>query len=91
MSYHALTARVAIVFTRYLLIAIEQRRSEDERTLEEFFFFFADELPDVIFGESFQIIITAMLESVCGIFQPTEERDDTVHRDVCWQSLEIYP
>ena len=61
LSYDALTAHVAIVFTRYLMIAMEQRRCEDE-------------LADITFGESFRIIITAMIESVCAIFQPTEEQ-----------------
>ena len=56
------------------MIAVEQRRCEDERTLGEIFFFFTDELADITFGESFQIIITAMIESVCAIFQPTEEQ-----------------
>ena len=74
LSYDALTAHVAIVFTRYLMIAMEQRRSEDDRTLGEIFFFFTDELTDITFGESFQIIITAMIDSVCAIFQPTEEQ-----------------
>ena len=40
----------------------------------EIFYFFTDELKDITFGESFQIIITAMIESVCAIFQPTEEQ-----------------
>lgn len=74
LSYDALTAHVAIVFTRYLMIAMEQRRCEDDRTLGEIFFFFTDELADITFGESFQIIITAMIDSVCAIFQPTEEQ-----------------
>ena len=74
LSYDALTAHVAIVFTRYLMIAMEQRRSEDDRTLGEIFYFFTDELADITFGESFQIIITAMIDSVCAIFQPTEEQ-----------------
>ena len=56
------------------MTTLEQRRCEDERTLGEIFFFFTDELADITFGESFQIIITAMLESVCTIFQPTEEQ-----------------
>ena len=74
LSYDALTAHVAIVFTRYLMIAMEQRRSEDDRTLGELFFFFTDELKDITSGESFRIIITAMIDSVCAIFQPTEEQ-----------------
>lgn len=74
LSYDALTAHVAIVFTRYLMIAMEQRSNEDNRTLGEIFFFFTDELADITFGESFQIILTAMIDSVCAIFQPTEEQ-----------------
>ena len=56
------------------MIAMEQRRNEDDRTLGEIFYFFTDELKDITFGESFHIIITAMIESVCAIFQPTEEQ-----------------
>ena len=56
------------------MIAMEQRLCEDERTLGEIFFFFTDELADITFGESFQIIMTALIESVCAIFQPTEEQ-----------------
>ena len=74
LSYDALTAHVAIVFTRYLMIAMEQRRTEDNRTLGEIFFFFTDELADITFGESFQIILTAMMDSICAIFQPAEEQ-----------------
>ena len=56
------------------MIAMEQRRNEDNRTLGEIFFFFTEELADITFGESFQIIIMAMIDSVCAIFQPTEEQ-----------------
>ena len=74
LTYDALTAHVAIVFTRYLMIAMEQRCNEDNRTLGEIFYFFTDELKDITFGESFQIIIIAMIDSVCAIFRPTEEQ-----------------
>ena len=56
------------------MIAMEQWRREDDRTLGEIFFFFTDELADITFGESFQIIMTALIECVCAIFQPTEEQ-----------------
>ena len=51
LSYDALTAHVAIVFTRYLMIAMEQRRGEDDRTLGEIFYLFTDELADITFGK----------------------------------------
>ena len=56
------------------MIAMEQRRNEDDRTFGEIFYFFTDELADITFGESFRIIITAMIDSVCAIFRPTEEQ-----------------
>ena len=56
------------------MIAVEQRRNEDDRTLGELFFYFTDELADITFGESFQIIIKAMADCVYAIFQPTEEQ-----------------
>ena len=62
------------VLARYLMISMEQRRSKDDRTLGEIFYFFTDELADITFGEFFHIIITAMIESISAIFQPTEEQ-----------------
>ena len=53
---------------------MEQRRCKDDRTLGEIFCFFTDELADITFNESLQIIITAMIDSVRAIFQPTEEQ-----------------
>lgn len=74
LSYDALTAHVAIVFTRYLMMAYEQRCNEDNRTLGEIFFFLSDELADITFGESFQIILNVMLDSIYAVFRPTEEQ-----------------
>lgn len=74
LTYDAQTAHIAIVFIRYLMIEMEQRRCTVDRTLGEFFFFFMDELADITFGESFQIINTIMSENVCAILQPTEEQ-----------------
>ncbi len=56
------------------MIALEQRSSEDWRSLGEIFFFFTDELADITFSESLQILLTAMIDSICAIFQPTEEQ-----------------
>ncbi len=62
LSYDALTAHVAIVFARYMMLALEQRKDEDHRTLGEIFFFLTDELADITFGESLQIILKAMIK-----------------------------
>ena len=74
LSYDALTAHVAIVLARYTMIAIEKRRNEDDRTFGGMFYLFVDELADITFSESFQIILEAMLESIRACFQITEEQ-----------------
>lgn len=77
LSYDALTAHVAIVFARYMMIALEQRKNQDKRTLGELFCYFIDEMADITFAESLQIILKAMFESMYAIFQITEEQLDS--------------
>lgn len=74
LSYDALTAHVAVVFARYLMIALEQRKSEDNRTLGEIFFFLSNELEDISFRHSMQILMEAMLASIGEIFNVTDEQ-----------------
>lgn len=74
LSYDALTAHVAIVFARYMMIALEQRKNQDERTLGELFFYFIDELADITFVESYQILLKCMFESIYTVFQVTNEQ-----------------
>ena len=76
LSYDALTAHVAVVFARYMMLALELRKDEDHRTLGEIFFFLTDELADITFGESFQIILRAMFEGIYTVFQVTEAQID---------------
>ena len=77
LSYDALTAHVAIVFVRYMMIALEQRKDEDFRSLGEIFFYFTDELADITFAESLQLLLKAMFECIYAIFQVTKEQMDT--------------
>ena len=74
LSYDALTAHVAIVFARYMMIALEKKKNQDERTLGELFFYFIDELADITFVESYQILLKCMFESIYTVFQVTNEQ-----------------
>ena len=85
LSYDALTAHVALVFTRYMLMSVAKRNDEDERTLGELFFYFVDEVADITFNQSFSILMAAMLESIRAIFQATDDQilkfmDDFISR-----------
>lgn len=74
LSYDALTAHVAIVFTRYMLLAMEQRKNEDYRTLGELFFYLVDEMEDITFIRSIGILMTAMILSLQSLLRLTEDQ-----------------
>ena len=74
LSYDALTAHVAIVFTRYMLLSVEKRLNEDDRTVGELFFLMADELQDITFNQSMAIIVQAFLDSVQELLQLPDEQ-----------------
>ena len=74
LSYDALTAHVAIVFTRYMLLAMEQRQNEDQRTLGELFFFLVDEMADITFSRALGILMDALMASLQEILKLSEEQ-----------------
>ena len=74
LSYDALTAHVAIVFTRYMLLTAEQRQNEDQRTLGELFFFLVDEMADITFCRSLSILMDALMASLQEILKFSNEQ-----------------
>ena len=74
LSYDALTAHVSIVFTRYMMLSVAQRRNEDDKTICELFFCLADELDDITFSQSMRIIIDALMDTVMEYFHITEQQ-----------------
>ena len=74
LSYDALTAHVAIVFARYMLLAMEQRQNEDQRTLGELFFFLIDEMTDISFSRSLSILMDALMASLQKILKLSDEQ-----------------
>lgn len=74
LSYDALTAHVAIVFTRYMLLAMEQRQNEDQRTLGELFFFLVDEMADITFCRSLGILMDALMASLQEILKLSDDQ-----------------
>ena len=64
LSYDAMTAHVSIVMTRYMLLTVEKRTNEDDRSVGELFFFITDELADITFNSALVLIVDALLTSV---------------------------
>lgn len=74
LSYDALTAHTAIVFTRYMLFALEQRGNEDLRTLGEIFYYLVNEIADTTFAHTMQILMQAMVASMQEFLKLTEDQ-----------------
>ena len=74
LSYDALTAHTAIVFVRYMILALDQRQNTDQRTLGEIFFFLVDEMTDITFAKSMILIVEAMLASLQSLFKLSDSQ-----------------
>lgn len=81
LSYDALTAHVALVFTRYMLMSVAKCNDEDERTLGELFYFMVDEVADITFSQSMKILLDTMLASIRTVIQTSEEQIATFMND----------
>lgn len=81
LSYDALTAHVAFVFTRYMLLSVAKRNDEDMRTPGELFYMMIEEMTDVTFHKSMLILQEAMRASVKIIFHATEKQIQAVLAD----------
>ena len=57
ISFDAMTAHTAVVFTRYMMLAVSKRESEDPRSMGELFMCCTDELADVSFAQAFSLFM----------------------------------
>ena len=58
-SYDMMVAHTTVVFSRYIMLSVENRDNKDFRTIGALFFYCCDELEDIKFMESLQLIIDA--------------------------------
>ena len=57
-----------------MLLTLEQRQNEDQRTLGEIFFFLVDEMSDITFSRSHFILMDAMMASLQEILKLSDEQ-----------------
>ena len=57
LSYDAMTAHTAVVFTRYMMLSLESRESNDNWSLGELFLYFSDEMSDITWIQAFQMLL----------------------------------
>jgi len=73
LSYDAMTAHVAVVFTRYMLLAVEERNATDDRSWGELFLMFSDELADISWIHAFHLLLDAFKNIIADRFCLTEK------------------
>jgi hypothetical protein len=73
MSYDAMTAHVAIVFIRFMMLSVENREQTDDRTIGDLFFLVSDELADITFVQSFNLLMQVFLKTIADKLTLTEE------------------
>lgn len=68
LSYDALTAHVAFVFSRYMMLAVENRNEPDMKTIGELFYYTVDELKDITYTESLALIMQLLIVELRSVF-----------------------
>jgi len=76
LSYDSMIAHTAIVMTRYLMLAVENRNNQDDRTMGELFFLACDELHDIQFSEALKVILVILQETLQELLFLTDEQID---------------
>lgn len=76
MSYDAMTAHTAVVFTRYMMLSLENRESNDERSLGELFLYFSDEMSDITWMQAFQMLLQMFRTILSDTAELSEEKID---------------
>ena len=74
MSYDAMTAHTAVVFTRYMMLSLESRESKDERSLGELFLYFSDEMSDITWIQAFQLMLEMFRTTLADHIDITDEK-----------------
>ena len=62
-SFDAIVAHTSIVFSRYIMLALENRESKDQRSVCAIFHAVCKELEDISFEAAFDIIMTTMVNA----------------------------
>ena len=91
ISYDAMTAHVAVVFARYMMLAVEKRESSDVRSLGELFYISMEEMADISYFEAVQLVMLYFVNKVKEYGFVDDEMLDKMMQDfmldlpACWQ------
>jgi hypothetical protein len=73
-SFDAIVSHAAMVVVRYMFLALESRESIDDRSIGELFRVICDELKDISFSESFELLISTFVNFLREHLSLADER-----------------
>ena len=76
LSYDALTAHTAVVFTRYMMLSLESREANDQRSMGEILLYFTDEMSDITWIQTFQMLLEMFRTILAANTELSEEKID---------------
>ena len=76
LSYDALTAHTAVVFTRYMMLSLESREANDQRSMGEILLYFTDEMSDITWIQTFQMLLEMFRTILADNTELSEEKID---------------
>lgn len=71
-----MTAHTAIVFTRYMMLSLENRESNDTRSMGELFLYFSDEMSDITWIQAFQMLLQMFRTLLADQIDVSDEKID---------------
>ena len=74
LFYDAMTAHTAVVFTRYMMLSLESRESNDIRLLGELFVYISDEMSDITWLQALQMLLQLFRSTLSETAELTEEK-----------------
>ena len=74
LSYDAMTAHTAVVFTRYMMLSLESRESNDIRSLGELFVYISNEMADITWLQALQMLLQLFRSTLSETAELTEEK-----------------
>ena len=69
-----MTAHTAVVFTRYMILSLESRESNDNRSLGELFLYFSGEMSDITWIQAFQMLLQMFRTMLSDNTELSEEK-----------------
>jgi hypothetical protein len=79
-SYDLLVAHTSIVFTRYIMLALQSRQNKDDRSWGELFYHCCKEIQDVALMTSLALILSVLQDSVQAALDISEEKFNEIFR-----------